>query len=85
MFDAALGCTISVPTLNKPCELEIPSGTQSGTVFKIKGQGIKQLKKTTNGDLIVTVTVEVPKSLTKEQKELLKKLQETSETKQFPM
>ncbi len=85
MFDAALGCTISVPTLNKPCELEIPSGTQSGAVFKIKGQGIKQLKKTTNGDLIVTVTVEVPKSLTKEQKELLKKLQETSETKQFPM
>ncbi|MGN0795676.1 MAG: molecular chaperone DnaJ [Christensenellales bacterium] len=85
MIDAALGCTISVPTLTTPTTLDIPAGTQSGTVFKIRGQGIKQLKKTTNGDLVVTVTVEVPKSLTKTQKDEFKKLQSTFENKQFPM
>lgn len=85
MVDAALGCTVSVPTLTTPTTLDVPSGTQSGTVFKIKGQGIKQLKKTTNGDLLVTIIVEVPKSLSKAQKEELKKLQTTFESKQFPM
>ena len=85
MIDAALGCTISVPTLTTPATLDIPAGTQSGAVFKLRGQGIKQLKKTTNGDLVVTITVEVPKSLTKTQKEELKKLQSTFENKQFPM
>ena len=46
---------------------------------------IKQLKKTTNGDLLVTIIVEVPKSLSRAQKEELKKLQTTFESKQFPM
>jgi molecular chaperone DnaJ len=84
MVDAALGCVISVPTLTKPVELEIPAGTQSGTEFKIKGQGIKQIRKSTYGDLYVKVLVEIPKSITKEQKELLKKLQSSVELKQYP-
>ena len=84
--EAALGITISVPTLSgKPEELKIPEGTQSGTMFKIKGKGIKKLRtKNDYGDLYVKVVVEVPKSLTREQKDLLKRLEESFEMKQFP-
>ena len=65
--------------------LKIPEGTQDGTMFKIKGKGIKKLRtKNDFGDLYVKVVVEVPKSLTKEQKELLQKLEDTFEQKQFP-
>lgn len=84
MIDAALGCVISVPTLTKDVELEVPQGTQSGTEFKVKGQGVKQIKKSTYGDLYVKVLIEIPKSVTREQKDLLKKLQTSFELKQFP-
>ncbi|HKL94292.1 MAG TPA: molecular chaperone DnaJ, partial [Clostridia bacterium] len=84
ILDAALGCEISVPTLTTPAVLSIPAGTQTGTEFKIKGQGIKFIRKTTYGDLYVKVLVEVPKTISKEQKDLLKKLQTTIEIKQFP-
>ncbi len=82
--EAALGCTIMVPTLNAPQELKVPEGTQSGTVFKLKGQGIKKLRGGDKGDLYVKVVVEVPKSVTKEQKDLLRKLDVSFESKQFP-
>ena len=84
--EASLGVTIEVPTLSgKPEELKIPEGTQDGTMFKIKGKGIKKLRtKNDFGDLYVKVFVEVPKSLTREQKELLQKLEDTFEQKQFP-
>lgn len=83
MVDAALGCTISVPTMTKPTELDIPAGTQSGAQFKIKDKGLKVVNKNLYGDLIVKILVEVPKTLTREQKEMLKKLQASFETKQF--
>ena len=75
-----------MPTLSgTPEELKIPEGTQDGTMFKIKGKGIKKLRsKNDYGDLYVKVFVEVPKSLTREQKELLQKLEDTFENKQFP-
>jgi molecular chaperone DnaJ len=84
--EASLGVTIQVPTLDgKLEELKIPEGTQDGTTFKIKGKGIKKLRtKNDFGDLYVKVFVEVPKSLTREQKELLQKLEDTFENKQFP-
>lgn len=84
--EASLGVTIQVPTLSgKPEELKIPEGTQDGTMFKIKGKGIKKLRtKNDFGDLYVKVFVEVPKSLTREQKELLQKLEDSFEQKQFP-
>lgn len=84
MTQAALGCTVQVPTLTKPVEYTIPEGTQSGTVFRIKGKGIKQLKREQYGDLYVTVIVETPKSLTKEQRDLLFRLESTFENKQYP-
>ena len=83
--EASLGVTIEVPTLSgKPEELKIPEGTQDGTMFKIKGKGIKKLRtKNDYGDMYVKVIVEVPKGLTKEQKELLQKLENSFEQKQF--
>ena len=84
--EASLGTTITVPTLSgKPEELKIPEGTQNGTMFKIKGKGIKKLRSRNDyGDMYVKVMVEVPKSLTREQKELLRKLEESFDKKQFP-
>lgn len=83
--EAALGTTLIVPTLTKPEELKIPEGTQSGTVFKIRNKGIKKLRSRNDfGDLYVKVIVEVPKSLSREQKEILKRLDADFDLKQFP-
>lgn len=81
---AALGDTVSIKTLEKPVSYDIPAGTQSGTVFKIKGEGIKHLKKDSKGDLYVKIIVEVPKNLDKKQREIVKSLDYTFETKQHP-
>ncbi|MEG2688245.1 MAG: molecular chaperone DnaJ [Clostridia bacterium] len=82
--EAALGCTIMVPTLGSKQELKVPEGTQSGTIFKLKGCGIKKLRGLDKGDMFVKVIVEVPKTISREQKELLRKLDVSFESKQFP-
>lgn len=71
---AALGDDIIVPTLEEKVSYKIPAGTQSETVFRLKGKGIQHLHGHKNGDLYVKVFVEVPKKLTNEQKKLLSKL-----------
>lgn len=76
---ALLGGEIKVPTVNEIISLKIPELTQTGTVFKIKGKGVKYLRKQSYGDLFVTVTTEFPKSLDKNMKE---KLQEISQNYQ---
>lgn len=68
---ALLGGEIKVPTVNEIIELKIPELTQTGTVFKIKGKGVKILRKEAYGDLFVTVNVELPKTLDKKQKEAI--------------
>ena len=70
--EAVLGATIDVPTLEGKVNYSIPEGTQTGTVFKLKGKGITEIRSTRRGDLIFRVVVEVPKNLNKQQKELLK-------------
>lgn len=71
---AALGTKLDVPTLDGEAKLKIPAGTQSGTVFRLKGKGIPHLNGWGKGNQFVNVVVETPKKLTKEQKKLLKKL-----------
>lgn len=66
-----LGGTITVPVVNGKVTMDVPPLTQTGTVFTIKGKGIKRLKKAGYGDLIITVNVEMPKSLDKATKEKL--------------
>ncbi|MEX0833547.1 MAG: molecular chaperone DnaJ [Actinomycetota bacterium] len=72
--EAALGANVPVPTLNGAVTLKIPPGTASGRTFRVKGKGAP--KKKGQGDLLVTVDVDVPKKLSKEEKELLSKLRE---------
>lgn len=71
MIDAALGEEVEVPTLKEKVRYKIPEGTQSGTVFKLKGQGIKHLNSNRMGDLYVRVNVEIPKHVNDKQKKLL--------------
>lgn len=80
---AALGAELEVPTLDGKVKYSIPEGTQTGTVFRLKGKGIPNLNGHGRGDQFVTVVVETPRNLTKEQKELLSQFGEASEEKGF--
>ncbi len=71
---AALGTTAEIPTLDGDEQLNIPTETQPGEVFRLKGKGIKSLYSYKKGDLFVKVNVETPRNLTKEQKALLQQL-----------
>ncbi len=74
---AALGGSIEVPTLDGRVTLKIPSETQTGKPFRVRGKGIKSIRSHGPGDLICHVVVETPVALSKEQKALLEKLQES--------
>ena len=69
--DAALGAEIEVPTMTGKTKFTIPEGTQSGSEFTVKGQGMPSVSSKRKGDLIFAVTVEVPKGLNANQKKLL--------------
>jgi molecular chaperone DnaJ len=73
---AALGAEITVKTLDGDEQLKIPAGTQTGTVFRIKGKGMPDLGGRGRGDLYTAVTLVTPKTLTKEQRKLLEQLAE---------
>lgn len=68
---AALGGAINVPTLDGRAELKIPSGTQSGTTFRLRGKGMPSLRGKHRGDQLVRVEIEVPKKLNGEQRNKL--------------
>ncbi len=74
--DATLGCTIDVPTVYGDVELTIPAGTQTGTQFRIRGKGVKDLRSSEPGDQYVEVSVQIPKKLSKEERDLYMKLKE---------
>ncbi|MEN3189422.1 MAG: molecular chaperone DnaJ [Atribacterota bacterium] len=68
---AALGGEITVPTLDGNAKLKIPSGTQSNTIFRLKGKGIYKIGSKQRGDQYVKIMVEIPQKLSNEQKRLL--------------
>lgn len=74
---AALGGELNVPTLDGKVALKIPTETQSGKVFRMRGKGVKTVRGTHPGDLLCRVSIETPVNLTQRQKELLKELDET--------
>jgi molecular chaperone DnaJ len=74
---AALGTEFEVPTLKGKTKLKVPAGVQSGRVFTLKNEGIARLDKSGRGDELVTVRVETPEKLTKEQKKLFEQLAES--------
>lgn len=81
---ALLGDKILVPTLKgAKVAFPLPEGTQSGTTFKLKGHGIENAKKGVTGDLLVTIDIELPKNLTKDQKNRIKELHESLKMDQY--
>ncbi len=68
---AALGAEIEVPTLEGKLKMKVPAGTQSGSVFRLKGKGAPSLRGSGRGDQLVQIVVEVPRKLTAHQRELL--------------
>ena len=80
---AALGGEIDVPTLNGMIKHNLPEGTQPGTVIRLRGQGIQNLRGAGKGDLYIKVNVEIPRKLTDKQKELLMQFDETLTGKEY--
>ena len=82
---AALGAEIEVPTLDGRATIKIPAGTQSGSVFRVKGKGVANLQGYGHGDLHVRVQVEVPARLTAEQKAKLQEFAALCDGQETPL
>ena len=76
---ATLGAEITIPTLTGKVKLTIPEGTDTGTVFRLRGKGVPYLNGSGAGDQFVTVTIATPKKLNDTQKEALRRFAETME------
>ncbi len=74
---AVLGGELEIPTIDGKVKYDIPEGTQTGTVFRLKGKGIPVLNGRGRGDQFVTVTIETPRNLNHQQKEALKKFSDS--------
>lgn len=79
---ATLGTKIEIPTLDENVEMKIPSGTQSGTVFRLKDKGIKYIDHHEHGDQYVQISLVTPNKLNKKQQELFKQLEKEEENSQ---
>ena len=77
IIDAALGGELEVPTLDGRVKLKIPAETQTGKLFRLRGKGVTPVRGGSTGDLLCRVALETPVNLTKQQKELLKQLQQS--------
>ena len=81
---AALGARVTIPTLDGDTEFEVPSGTQTGDDFVLRGKGVPHLRGAGRGDMVVRANVVVPEDLNDEQRTLLEKLAETMGTPVLP-
>jgi len=79
---AALGTDIEVPTLNGKKNLNLPKGTESGEIFRIKGEGFPKIRGYGRGDQLVQVIVKTPKIMSKRQEELLREFEELNKNKE---
>ena len=82
--EALLGAKIKVPGISENVDVTVPELTQTGTVVKVAGKGTKILNKNTYGDLFVKFTVEMPKSLSKKEKEMVKNLANSISEGEYP-
>merc|ERR1712051_834444 len=81
-IDAILGASIKVPVVDGEVTIKVPAGTQPGQVMRLKGNGAPRLgNPDSRGDHYVTVKVDIPKDLSKEEQELVEKLRELKEKK----
>ncbi len=72
--EAVLGCELEVPTIDGKVKYNVPAGTQSGDVFKLRNKGIQTLNNRGRGDELVRVIVDIPKKVTEKQKQLILEL-----------
>ena len=79
-----LGGKVEIPLTKGKMSLDIKEGTQSGTVMRLKGKGVKVLNKDSFGDMLVTIKSEPPKNLSKKARELLKEIEATFDENDYP-
>ena len=80
-LEAILGATIEVETVYGPVEVDVPSGTQPGTILKLRGKGVKDIRSNSVGDEMLHLNVKVPTSINKEERAHLEKLAELNDLK----
>src|SRR5918996_833982 len=78
--EAALGTELKVPTLDGPVTLKVPSGTQNGRTFRVRGRGVRGTGRRGNGDLLVSLQVAVHEKLSRKERDLLREFASLSET-----
>jgi molecular chaperone DnaJ len=76
--DAALGCSVEVPTLDGKAKVKIEAGTQSGKILRLKGKGLPSVNSYGKGDLLVNVNIWTPQSLSSEEKKLMESLKKST-------
>ena len=81
--EALLGAKVKIPGIDETLELTIPELTQTGTILTVKGKGTKILNKNAYGDLFAKITVELPKSLDKKEKQMLEDLEKSISKNQY--
>ncbi|MBQ8883613.1 MAG: molecular chaperone DnaJ, partial [Oscillospiraceae bacterium] len=80
---ATLGDNLEIPTVDGKVKYDIPAGTQNGTVFTLRGKGIKRINRNAKGDHYFKVNVEIPKNLNKEQEKLLREFDKSLDKKNY--
>jgi len=82
--DATLGTLVEVPTIDGKAKIKIEPGTQAGKILRLKGKGIKEVNSYNKGDQLVHINIWTPKTLTREEKAMLEKLQDSENFKPNP-
>jgi len=80
VVDAVLGTEVSVPTVHGDVTLKIPAGTQASQVMRLKSKGVPQLNSSRLGDQYVTVRIDIPKKLSRQEKKLFEELKSASKS-----
>lgn len=82
-YQAAMGAELEIPTIDGKVKYNLPAGTQTGTTFRLRGKGIPNVSGRGRGDQFVTVNIETPRNLNREQKEALRKFSESLKEKNY--
>jgi molecular chaperone DnaJ len=81
---AALGGTVEIPTIDGRVKVKIESGTQPGKVLRLRGKGLPSVNQYGTGDLLVNISVYIPESLSRDERKLIEKLEESDNFKTSP-